>query len=169
MYSLICQNFINLFFIIHKHITQQIFFNVWKKYRLKKVPKIVLLESNQIIPDKNLFGQNNFVSNSFDVLIQLGNIPKQQSRATRDEKMIQKGHESDNDSVDSMPCETYGNRDGEVEHVASMSDVYEMNNNGPNLNQLQANIDVRSNSASIDVGRRETNASEEGCKGTYQE
>ena len=160
-------------FVLHKHI-QQIFFNVWKKHRLQNVPKIVLLESNQIIPDKNLFGQNNFVSNSFDVLIQLGNIPKQRGRATTNEKMTK--NESDNNeitvdnSVDSIPCETYGNRDGEVEHVASMSDVLDMNDennpNGANLNELQTDIGVRSSS---DVTRRETNVMKEGCKGTYQE
>ena len=160
---------------------------MWKKYGLKEVPKIVLLETNQIIPDKNLFGQSNFVTNTFDVLIQLGTIPKRRDRksqlsrqAAKDGEMTKNGLNDDAiisvamNSFDSIPHVTNNNANGELEHVTSVSDVFEMNginvnendendDKGANLNELQTNIGIRSGSASIDNGtRRGTNVMQEG-------
>ena len=56
------------------------FFKVWKRCGLKRLPKIVLTETKQIIPDKNLFGQSNFASNAANVVIQLMKDPVQVSR-----------------------------------------------------------------------------------------
>ena len=48
----------------------KVFFNVWKRGGLKRTPKIKLIETKQIRPDKNLFGQ----SNPFNVVIQLTRV-----------------------------------------------------------------------------------------------
>ena len=47
---------------------------------MKTEPKIILRETKQIIPDKNLFGQSNFASNAVNVVIQLAKQPVQASR-----------------------------------------------------------------------------------------
>ena len=148
------------------------------------------MESNQIIPGKNLFGQSNFVSNTFDVLIQLGNAPKQRGgksplarNTTTDDQMTKNELDRNaiivHNSVDSTPVGTHGNRDGELEHVISISDLFEMSNINANENnqntenfnelQLQTNIGIRSSSASIDVGRRGTNAMQEGHHVTHHD
>ena len=67
----------------------QIFFNVWTKYGLKDKPKIVLIETKQLIPDKNLFGQ----SNAFNVVIQLANMHRD-SRLTRQSQNKDEGNQN---------------------------------------------------------------------------
>ena len=54
------------------NIYTQTFFKVWKRYGLKKAPKVILIETKQIIPDKNLFGESNLAAN---VVIQLSTVP----------------------------------------------------------------------------------------------
>ena len=49
----------------------QTFFSIWENHGLKAEPTIGLIETKQIIPDKNLFGQSNFAVNGFNVIIQL--------------------------------------------------------------------------------------------------
>ena len=51
---------------------EQMFLKVWKNHGLQHAPKIQLIETKQIIPDKNLFGQSRFAENAFNVIIQLG-------------------------------------------------------------------------------------------------
>ena len=138
-------------------------------------PKIVLLETNQIIPDKNLFGQSNFVTNTFDVLIQLRNMPKRRSRsqATKDEAMTKNNF--DNNAI--IVNNSDNDQDGDLEHeelATPMTDGFETNstiddinvdkNNG-NLNELQTNIG--STSVSFDANRRETNVMKEGYEDTH--
>ena len=48
------------------------FFKVWENHGLEQVPRIELIETKQIIPDKHLFGDSNFAENAFNVVIQLG-------------------------------------------------------------------------------------------------
>lgn len=69
--------------MLYIHLTKQVFFfNVWKKHGLQHQPKIVLLETNQIIPDRNLFGhrQSRFGSDRFDVKIELATSPNPVNR-----------------------------------------------------------------------------------------
>ena len=119
---------------------------------MKIEPKIVLLETNQIIPDKNLFGQSNFATNTFDVLIQLRKISKKRSRshshsrsrssrlarqATKDEEMIKNElnnnaiavNNDDNDANDNIPI-NYDVKDVPipvVNYVMTKSDRLETN------------------------------------------
>ena len=48
------------------------FFKVWQNNGLQQAPRIELIETKQIIPDKSLFGKSNFAENAFSVIIQLG-------------------------------------------------------------------------------------------------
>ena len=61
----------------------QIFFNVWKRYGLRRKPKILLRETKQVLADKNLFGQQNFVNTPFNVIIKLSSIPNRIRRLSR--------------------------------------------------------------------------------------
>ena len=56
---------------------------MWRLHGLINEPKIVFRETKQIIPDKKLFGYPKFVSNAFDVEIQLARVAKVQDHAAK--------------------------------------------------------------------------------------
>ena len=64
----------------------QIFFIVWKRYGLKRKPKILLRETKQVLPDKNLFGQQNLDNNPFNVIIRLSSIPNRIRRLSHNNR-----------------------------------------------------------------------------------
>ena len=59
------------------------FFEVWKQHGLKRVPKINLIETHRIIPDKNLFGESNLASNAFNVVIQVRGLSTRFTKRSR--------------------------------------------------------------------------------------
>ena len=120
------------------------FFQVWKDYGLKDKPKSVLIETKQLIPDKNLFGQ----SNAFNVVIQLATMQRD-SRLRRQSQGKDKGNqdkviEIKNQSEKNDKIETGGiilMGDGEI---TGESDLHRRETNimseGHNSNNTTANL-----------------------------
>ena len=130
----------------------QAFFRVWSEYGLLQTPTIVLLETKHIVPDKNLFGNSNFASDAFNVVIQLATqVPGSQSRVTKQEAKIDAiikdsynlGSNSDNNINDANDNEQIKN---EHVHVDSNSNV--------NVNDNQIGVIHGTNGRSPD-GERE--------------
>lgn len=51
-------------------------------------PKINLIETKQIIPEKNLFGQSNIASNAFNVIIQMATKPSRSGKQSRSSRRL---------------------------------------------------------------------------------
>ena len=93
------------------------FFHVWKDYGLKDKPKSVLIETKELLPDKNLFGQ----SNAFNVVIQLAKMQRdshlgrqsQDKDKSNQDKVIQiKNASEKNDNIQTGDIILVG--DGEI-------------------------------------------------------
>ena len=111
---------------------------MWNRYGLKQPVKINLVETKQIIPDKNLFGQSNLAANAFNVIIQLATAPARvrglsrrgrrsrwKSQSNKVANIVQDHAYADNAIGIQTPCSSDIDdmiRSGRL-HVASMSDI----------------------------------------------
>ena len=68
---MICRIYISIVCIFYYTVIQlqQKFFGVWERHGLNQLPKISLIDTKRIIPDKNIFGA------SYNVIVQLTTIP----------------------------------------------------------------------------------------------
>ena len=118
----------------------QTFFQVWNRYGLKQPVKIILVETKQIIPDKNLFGQSNLAANAFNVVIQLATAPARvRSTSRRDRRSRVKSKSIANinkvaniniaqdhacaDNAVQIASPSSDDIENMIEHVASMSEL----------------------------------------------
>ena len=109
------------------------FFTVWQREGLNQEPKIVLNDTKQIIPDKNLFGQSNFVSHTADSTSQL----KKVGRYGRKHEDMMKNHLDSNNRKSNADSKSNMDNDIEIRYTADSYDHGDQLECKSNVNELQ--------------------------------